>query len=275
MVQAPAASRPRNTPVEIASIAPPREERHTIVQEPEPATAAAWPDSEPFPNEGPFASLHDEESLWRSLWYETSASLKVGIIVAMLAAMGGTYYVTEGTGAPAAPQIVVGPALPVGLAGWDAGYASYPPGPQWMHRISLIRASLNLTDFRMEFQAQIENKAVGWAYRVRDPKNYYVAKLQIVKPGPSPVVALTRWAVIDGQEEPHTQIPLAIPTYLDTFYKVRLEAVGPHFTVWVQDQEIERWTDFRIIAGGVGFYTERAERANLKGDMTVFPLIKK
>ena len=55
--------------------------------------------------------------------------------------------------------------------------------------ISILRPSLNLTDYRIEFQAQIESKAIGWVFRAKDRKNFYVAKLEIVKPGLEPTVA--------------------------------------------------------------------------------------
>ena len=45
-------------------------------------------------------------------------------------------------------------------------------------------------------QGQIETKAIGWVFRAADPKNYYVAKIEIVKPGLEPTVALVRFAVI-------------------------------------------------------------------------------
>ena len=67
-------------------------------------------------------------------------------------------------------------------------------------------------------------------YRARDGKNYYVDKLEIVKPGLEPTVALVRFAVIDGQEQPHAQIPLNLPVRSTPLYKIRFDAVGDHFT---------------------------------------------
>jgi hypothetical protein len=130
-----------------------------------------------------------------------------------------------------------------------------------------------LSDYRMEFQGQIDTKAIGWIFRALDPKNYYVMKLEIVKPGLEPTVALVRFAMINGEEQPHAQFPLTMPVRLDTLYKIRFEALGNHFTTWVQDQKIDEWTDDRIRMGGAGLYSDRGERASLKGSLNVVPLV--
>jgi len=134
---------------------------------------------------------------------------------------------------------------------------------------------MNLTDYRMEFQAQIDEKAIGWIYRASDPKNYYVNKLEIVKPGLEPTIALVRFAVINGEEQPRAQFPLSIPVRLDTLYQIRFDAVGDSFTTYVQDQKVDQWTDGRLKTGGVGLYNERDERMSLKGSVDVVPLVVK
>jgi hypothetical protein len=97
----------------------------------------------------------------------------------------------------------------------------------------------------VEFQAHIENQAIGWVYRALDARNYYLAKLEATQPGPEPPVVLARYAVIDGQLETRVETPLPMPLRRDALYKVRFEAVGGRYTTWVQDQKIAAWTDRR------------------------------
>ena len=61
----------------------------------------------------------------------------------------------------------------------------------------------------------------------------------------------------------------------DTMYKIRFDAVGDHFTTYVQDEKVDEWTDDRVKTGGVGLYSERGEVATLKGGMSVLPLVVK
>jgi hypothetical protein len=88
-------------------------------------------------------------------------------------------------------------------------------------------------------------------------------------------VDLVRFAVLNGEEQPRTQIPLPMPVRLDTLYKVRVEALGDHLTTWVQDQKVDEWTDGSISAGGIGLYNERGERGSLKDRVSVTPLMSK
>ena len=141
--------------------------------------------------------------------------------------------------------------------------------------ISLLSGSAKLSDYRLEFQAQIETKAIGWIFRGLNPRNYYVTKLEIVTPGLEPTVALVHFAVVDGQDENRVVVPLPMKVRVDTTYKVRFDAIGNHFTTWVQGQKIDEWTDSRFGSGGVGFFSERDEKAAMQGPVNVVPLVPK
>ena len=165
-------------------------------------------------------------------------------------------------------------AQAAGPAGWITDFAA-PGGSQSGRRVSVLRSSLKSTDFLLEFQGKIENKALGWVFRAKDPKNFYVMKLEFVKLLPRPTVVLSRFAVIDGQEQARVQVPLSMPVRLDTIFTVRMEAAGASFTTWIQEEKADQWNDTRLRAGGVGLYSEHGERATLKGDMLVSKLVRK
>jgi hypothetical protein len=160
-----------------------------------------------------------------------------------------------------------GAPLPVGLAGW----MTLTEAP----RVSVLRGSMNLTDFRLEFQSQMNTKALGWVIRARDPQNFLVSELEIVKPGSFPVVALKRFAVIEGRDQPVNQVLLPMPVRLDTTYKVRVDVVGDQFTTWIQDQKLDQWVDNRLAKGGVGWYSESGQRQEVPSQLSVVSLIRK
>jgi hypothetical protein len=212
-------------------------------------------------------------------WSKLPLPGKLGLAALILIVVVGSIYVStkssSANAAVGAPRVVESPALPTGDSGWITDWGT-EPGVRRQHDISILRSSTSLTDYRLEFQAQIENKALGWVYRAQDGKNYYVSKLEIIKPGLVPTVALIRFAVIHGEEQPRAQFPLAMTVHLDTLYSVRFDAVGDHFTTWVQDQKVDDFTDDRIKTGGVGMYSEHGEKLGLKGSVRVVPLtIKK
>ena len=129
-----------------------------------------------------------------------------------------------------------------------------------------------MQSYRVDFESSIRIKALGWVYRAQDSKNFYVSKIEFQKPGVNPVYALVHYAVINGVEQPRVETPLHESVPMGGVYKIRFEAVGNRFTTWVQDQQVEQWTDARLPSGGAGLYSEGAEESALHGDFVVTPL---
>jgi hypothetical protein len=203
--------------------------------------------------------------------------VRIAVAVAMLAVVGGVIAMSSKSGTatvtpPREPMVVPGTALPVSDSGWIADWGA-DPGVRKTRTISVLRSSQTYTDYRIEMEGQIESKAIGWVFRAADPKNFYVTKLEIVKPGLEPTIALVRFAVINGEEQARVQLPLQLKVRRDTMFKIRFDAVGGKFTTYVQDEKIDEWTDDRVKSGGVGMYSERGEVATLKGGVQVVPLV--
>ena len=133
------------------------------------------------------------------------------------------------------------------------------PGP-----LAVFKPTLDLTDYRMEFLAEIDQKAIGWAFRAEDLNNYYAMKFVVVRPGPLPLVHIVRYAVINGKEGPHVDKPLPITVRNDMLYRIEVNAQGGDFTIMAQGQVVDFWSDNRLQHGGVGFFSNRGERARLR-----------
>jgi hypothetical protein len=133
------------------------------------------------------------------------------------------------------------------------------PGP-----LAVFKPTLDLVDYRFEFLGEIDQKAMGWVVRAEDLNNYYAMKLVVVKPGPLPLVDMVRYAVINGKEGPHVRKPLPMTVRTDMLYRVLVDVRGGDFTIMVQGQVVDFWTDHRLQHGGVGFFASRGERARLR-----------
>ena len=94
-------------------------------------------------------------------------------------------------------------------------------------------------------------------------------------PGLDPQIALVRFAVLNGQEQPRIAWPLKLKVHLDTLYKVRFEAVQDKFTTWIGDEKIDQWADTHLRSGGVGIYAEKGESTSVKGNISLIPLVVK
>jgi hypothetical protein len=200
-----------------------------------------------------------------------------GILAAIA---GGIFLTSKGSSATRSAAArgsqepsVVAAAPPIGSeAGWATDWFTDSPGARQSRHVDVLKGSLLLRDYRMEFEGQIEQQAIGWVFRANNKANFYVEKVAIVTPGLEPTVALIRFAVIGGKEQPREQIPLPIKAHLDTLDKIRTDVVGQQFTTWVQDQKVDQWTDSRIDAGGAGLYYDGGDSAKLKGTITLTPL---
>jgi hypothetical protein len=121
-----------------------------------------------------------------------------------------------------------------------------------------------LKDYRVEFQGEIESKAMGWVVRAADSANHWAMKLYIAKPGAQPVVHLARWPVLKGKDGEIVDKPLPMRVGLDTTYRVRLDVQGASFQVYVQNKLIDEWTDTALATGGFGVSNEGAERGQVR-----------
>jgi len=130
--------------------------------------------------------------------------------------------------------------------------------------LALYRPTMGLADYRFEFLGEIDEKAMGWAFRAANPDNYYAVKFVITQPGPMPLVRLVRYAVVNGREERRQERPLPFLTRKDTMYRVLVDVRGSDFTIMSQGQVVDFWSDGRFKTGGVGLFCNRGERARVR-----------
>ncbi|MBK9167543.1 MAG: hypothetical protein IPM24_08765 [Bryobacterales bacterium] len=223
---------------------------------------AAAPAAEPAPVERSPAAVRIEPHLTT---LEAAAedsgmptAVKAGIPVLLLAAGLGYYFFSSGTTEVRAPQGTAQQAIDVGGQGWVTEWASDAVGSRRGRQLTLYRPSMNLDDYRFEFSGTIETGALGWVFRAADTRNYYGMKLSAGTSG----LVYQRFAVVDGRESSVEEKPLALPAGPGRPLSVRLEARGPQFSVTVQGQPVDVWTDNRLKTGAVGFISEREERAS-------------
>jgi hypothetical protein len=158
-----------------------------------------------------------------------------------------------------------------------SGLSQWTGGPDWAKtwsydgtgfarpgQLALFSTSLPLTDYRLEFTAQIERKAVAWVFRATDRSNYYAMKLVESKQGAAPVLFIVRYAVIAGRERSKTELPLPVTPSARTLLHVRQEIRGAQFTTYLEGAIIDTWSDSSLARGGVGFFSDAGESAYVR-----------
>jgi hypothetical protein len=143
---------------------------------------------------------------------------------------------------------------------WSYDQAGFVrPGP-----LAVFKPTVDLSDYRFEFLAEIDQRALGWAFRAADLNNYYATKFVVVKPGALPLVRMVRYVVIDGKERSRVEKPLPLTVRADMLYRIQVNVQGSDFTIMAQGQVVDFWSDNRLRQGGVGFFCNRGERARLR-----------
>jgi hypothetical protein len=249
--------------------APPEPVAPEKAAKPDEAPAAEWrPAKVPF--EAPALGIGPLKS--GSFWANLPVLPKVAAVLVLAAAIGGGVYFSTKTPAsttgaasgPKAKTVREGADMMINVpGGWSPDW-----GGEINHRknrtISFYRPSANRDDYRIEFEGEVKYRGLGWVFRAVDPKNYLAYKVEFVKLGAEPGVALTHFAVIDGMEGQKHYTPLAKPIHLNGAFRVRLDVRGGEFSAYINDELVEVWTEDRLPKGGFGLMTEGEEQNQVR-----------
>jgi hypothetical protein len=196
-----------------------------------------------------------------------SLKVKLGLAALIAVVSLGVYFQVTGKAKPSASTAKssdVGMSIMVGEGGWVENWAGDPAGQHGGREVTIYRPSLKLSDYRIEFQGQIDNKSIGWIFRAADPDNYYAMKLQLVSPELPLTVVLYKYIVLKGRQVQVGRVPIDVPVKNDTVFNIRVDVRGPKFNTYVQGQPVDVWTDDQLRSGGMGFLNERSERSKIK-----------
>lgn len=150
----------------------------------------------------------------------------------------------------------------MGGGGWMRE-PSAPMGAKLARQLVLYRPSLGATDCRLEFAWTVNSQGVAWIFRAKDKNNYYAMRIKILRPGPSPTISVEHFTVYQGTEGAHVE-KMLILSKNDPALRIRLDVTGPIFTLYVQGSAADYWTDTRLTAGGLGFFEEGGQPADVQ-----------
>jgi hypothetical protein len=226
--------------------APPPEDELLSATLPEPAdTTRLIPEPQLSPGSGTSGSFLARLPI----------AVKAGAAVFLALLLGAFFMGHSGTTSASSHRVSM-----VGEEGWVTEWASDTAGSKRGRQITFYRPSSQLSDYQMKFDGQIESKALGWVFRAADTKNYYGMKIE--KDGTGSVL-YTRFAVVNGRQTSIMEKRLPIQARVDTVYNVRLEIRGPRFSVYIQGEPVELWSDSRLKTGALGFMNDREDRGRI------------
>ena len=198
----------------------------------------------------------------RSFWSALPAGARLGIGLALLVLIAFVLY-TRSKPTPRDAGAIgdgAGPSIMMGDSGWVSAWGGDTTGLHKGREITIYQPSLKLSDYRIEFQGQIESNCVAWVFRASDPLNYYAMKLSI----PNGKVLLSKSVVVGGKEMTAGATATSIVGFPGKTYEVRMDVRGSKFTTFVQGEQADTWTDDQLKQGGVGLLNDRGDRAQVR-----------
>ncbi|MGA8578108.1 MAG: hypothetical protein WB579_05475, partial [Bryobacteraceae bacterium] len=141
-----------------------------------------------------------------------------------------------------------------GVSDWKIDVAGVRPGA-----LALFAPSLAMVDYDVEFLARIDQKSLSWVFRAADEQNYHLATIANSPQGRT----FTRSSVIEGAPGLSVTTPVRQAGSLKAAVTILTRVRGNDFTVSIDGEPIERWSDNRLAIGGVGFLGAPDNRARL------------
>jgi len=140
---------------------------------------------------------------------------------------------------------------------------AYVVGGKEPREILVYSGFEDVKNYRIEFSWVPDTRGVGWLFRGTDSANYYAAKLRLLQAGATSSLSAEHFSVVKGVEGTHTRKVITLGR-TSSAVQVRMDANGPAFTLYVQGNPADYWTDERFETGSLGFYEERNERPVLQ-----------
>ncbi len=138
----------------------------------------------------------------------------------------------------------------VTTASWSHQAVS-PPG----RSLTLYEPSRSESDYRMEFSWVPASAGAGWVFRVRDKNNYYAARLSLEKRAAGGVLVAEHFSVFAGTESAHSRKVIPFPNSA-RLVRVHMDAIGPVFKLFLDENLADSWTDARLNSGALGLYSD-------------------
>lgn len=129
--------------------------------------------------------------------------------------------------------------------------------------LAVFRPTVDLSDYNVDFTAQVAQTPLGIAFRIQDWENYYAVKLRVDRSGPQQRIEMARYAVVNGREAERRTHSIPAPVQNLSIHQIRLKLKDSDFTLIADGHLVDYWSDGRYGKGGFGFFSGKGEHARV------------
>lgn len=144
-----------------------------------------------------------------------------------------------------------------GASGWSFDAGLIRPGD-----LRLWRNSVDLSNYKFQFEGKIDRRGMSWAFRAPNLDNYYATKINLAGKGNHPEIV--RYTVLNGRAGPKQVFPLPISLKASEFFRVDVKVKGQQFVTSIDGRVVDVWNNNQLRAGGVGFFNDKGELSALR-----------
>lgn len=142
-----------------------------------------------------------------------------------------------------------------GLERWDgAGSSLSPAGYLRVNGLTLHNATMNLRDYRLDFDFRIDAGMLGWVVRAADDKNYYAFELRRDNARDDSGYQLRRYLFSNGRRVESSLSDLSLGPAGNDLNHMSVHVSGDTIRTLWNGFGVDLWQDDRYSQGGVGFY---------------------
>jgi hypothetical protein len=149
-------------------------------------------------------------------------------------------------------------------AHWDsAGLVSDESGAARVTGFALNRNTMQLAGYRLDFDARIASRGMGWVIGAADERNYYAFKLEEIKSREGKKYRLVRYLVSEGEVADSDRVQIDVPMELneEDFNRISVRLRENRIATFINGTGVDYWQAEETPHGGVGFFTEGNETA--------------
>jgi hypothetical protein len=149
-------------------------------------------------------------------------------------------------------------------AHWDsAGLVSDESGAARVTGFALNRSTMQLAGYRLDFDARIASRGMGWVIGAADERNYYAFKLEQMNSKEGKKYRLARYLVSEGEVAASDRVQIDVPVELneEEFNRISVRLRENRIATFINGTGVDYWQAEETPHGGIGFFTEGNETA--------------
>jgi hypothetical protein len=150
---------------------------------------------------------------------------------------------------------------------WDSsGLVSDESGAARVTGFALNRNTMELAGYRLDFDAKIASRGMGWVIGAADERNYYAFKLEEVKSKQGTGYRLVRYLVSEGEADAADRVQVDVRVELNPqdFNRISVRLRDNRIATFINGTGVDYWQAEQPPQGGVGFFTEGNETAYVR-----------